>query len=288
MNISVIIPAYNAANDLPYVLDSLSTQTNKNFEIIVVDDFSTDATSNFTHTCSHTMLRMLENHGPACCRNAGAKKASGEILAFTDSDCLVDRYWLEKIQHHFDDEETDAIMGKLTLLPSTYLGDSISALGFPAGGSIGFEKIWKVDKNGLTDSLSSCNCALRRDIFFEIGGFDESFPYAGGEDSFLAYGLRKSNYKIKYCPDVIVHHPARDSLNNFIKWQYKRGVSSYIFSKKVTDKKKFLSLRLWSTQNILMHYKNDIKFPLIFLLLVTSFITQLSGLLFAKYFKDYS
>ena len=106
-------------------------------------------------------------------------------------------------------------MGKIVLLPSNFLGDSISALGFPAGGSIGFDKIWKVDAKGFTDSLSTCNCAIRKDAFEKIGGFDESFPFPGGEDSLLAYNLRNLNYRIKYCTNIVVYHAARDSFRGF-------------------------------------------------------------------------
>jgi hypothetical protein len=79
---------------------------------------------------------------------------------------LVD--WLEHIKNRFNDNTVDVVMGKLNLDQSTYLGDSISALGFPAGGSIGFDKI----------------C-----------GFDETFPYPGGEDTLLAVSLRKRGHR---------------------------------------------------------------------------------------------
>jgi len=179
--------------------------------------------------------------------------------------------------------EFGAIMGRLVLMPSTLLGDSISAIGFPAGGAIGFDKIWKVDQKGFTDSISSCNCAVRKDVFDKIGGFDESFPYPGGEDSLLAYALRRLNYRIKYCPDVLVSHAARDSFKGFLKWQFRRGISSYIFSTKVSNKEKFLSLRIWSTGNIIRHYYTDKKIPLILTLLMTSFFVQLSGFLYGRH-----
>jgi GT2 family glycosyltransferase len=174
-------------------------------------------------------------------------------------------------------------MGKLIISPSDYLGDSISALGFPAGGSLGFEKIWRVDKDSLTNSLSSCNCAIKKVVFWEVGGFDESFPYAGGEDSYLAYRLVKSGYSIKYCPDVLAYHDARDSLRDFIKWQFRRGVSSYIFSQKVKKKTDFIGLRFWSTKNIIINSLNDKKMPLILSLFLFSIAMQMSGMIYAKY-----
>ncbi len=287
MDFSVIVPAYNAETNLPTLLDSLSNQRYKDFEVIVIDDCSQDGTSQIVRSYHCNLIQLSENHGPAYCRNIGAKNACGEILVFTDSDCCVNHNWLKKIQKNFFQNDTEAIMGRLVLRPSTFIGDSISALGFPGGGAVGFDKIWKVDQNSFTDSLSTCNCAIKKNIFWKIGGFDESFPFPGGEDSFLAYNLRRSNYRIKYCSDVLTYHEARDSIPNFLKWQFRRGISSYIFSKKVSRKKDFLSLRMWSTVNIIKHYWKDKKFPLVIFLLCTSFLIQTIGFLFAKYNKEF-
>ncbi len=286
MNLSVVVPAYNAEKTLPVLMDSLLNQNCRDFEVIVVDDGSRDDTVSVTEKYNCQIIQLKENHGPAYCRNLGAQRAQGEILVFTDSDCSVTPGWLETIEKHFYHKETEAIMGRLVLLPSTYMGDSISALGFPAGGAIGFDKIWKVDKDGFTDSLSSCNCAVRKDLFWKAGGFDETFPFPGGEDSLLAYEIRRLGYRIKYCPDVVAYHKARDSLRQFLAWQFRRGISSFIFSTKIPDKKGFLALRRWSTANVIRHYFRDKKFPLIFLLLGTSFVTQLVGFIVAKSSKE--
>ena len=279
MRFSVIVPAYQAARTLPALLNSLSLQTFKDFELILVDDCSRDGTARIAYSYPCKVLQMLENRGPARCRNEGARSALGEILVFTDSDCEVAPDWLERMDQHFRKENVDAVMGKLVLKPSTFLGDSISALGFPAGGSIGFEKIWKVDGEGFTDSLSSCNCGVRKALFWKIGGFDESFPYAGGEDSLFAYHLKQAGSRIRFCPSVIAYHGARDSLRSFLRWQFRRGQSSYLFSTKVREKGNYMALRLWSTANILKASFADRKFPLILFLLGLSVLVQLMGFL---------
>ena len=283
MNLSVIVPTFNAATTLPALFESLLNQTYRDFEIIVIDDASQDWTSQIARSYKCKFISLSENQGPAICRNIGAQNAKGRILVFTDSDCRADRYWLENINKFFSKSDTEAIMGRVVLMPSRLLGDSISALGFPAGGAIGFEKIWRVDQYGFTDSLSSCNCAIRKNIFEKIGGFDSSFPYPGGEDSVLAYNLIKMNYKIKYCSNVLVYHDARESLMGFLKWQFRRGISSFIFSTKVSEKEKFLSLRIWSTKNIIRYYWTDKKFPLILMLLVMSFFVQFFGFLYGRH-----
>jgi glycosyltransferase involved in cell wall biosynthesis len=284
MKFSVIIPAYNAESTLPELLVALSHQDyREDFEVIVVDDCSTDST---THVCSRFGCRLsccAINSGPASCRNLGAARAAGEYLLFTDSDCIVPPDWLQSFERALASTDCDVIMGKLVILPSTLMGDAISALGFPAGGSLGFEKIWRVSSEGFTESLSSCNFAIRKDIFLNLGGFDQSFPYAGGEDSFLAYKLVEAGYRIKYRQDVVAYHPARSSFSEFIRWQFRRGVSSLIFARKVSRKGQFVSLRLWSTKNVIKHNLRNRAFPLIFLLLALSFAAQMSGFIFAKY-----
>lgn len=287
MKFSVIVPAYNSGDTILALLNSLSNQTFKDFEVIVVDDGSQDNTPDIVRSFPYRLIQLTRNHGPAYCRNIGADTAQGEILVFTDSDCLVDHNWLENIHKNYLQNDIEAIMGKLVLMPSTLLGDSISALGFPAGGAIGFDKIWKVDQQGFTDSLSSCNCAVRKDIFDKIGGFDESFPYPGGEDTLLAYNLSRLNYRIKYCPDVLVFHEARDSLKGFLKWQYRRGISSFLFSTKVSDKNRFVSLRIWSTRNIISNYYKDKKFPLILCLLGASVLAQFVGFVYGKFSRGF-
>lgn len=284
MTLSVIVPAYNAEKTLPGLLDSLSEQDFRDFEVIVVDDCSQDRTARIVNGYApFNLVKLEENRGPAHCRNVGAGRAQGSVLVFTDSDCVVHRAWLSRINEFFSSVGSEALMGRLVLRPSNWLGDSISALGFPAGGSLGFDKVWRVDGDGITESLSSCNCAIRRDIFNAVGGFDETFPYAGGEDSFLAYSLRKAGYSISYRPDVLVHHEARDSLGGFLRWQFRRGISSYIFARKVEDRKGYMSLRIWSTRNVIKYNLRDKKIPLIVTLLLVSFMMQASGAFYSRF-----
>jgi len=289
MKLSVIVPAYNAGNHIRALLESFEGPSpGVESEIIFVDDGSQDDTCDIIKSFNFKLLKLNTNHGPAYCRNFGAARSQGDVLVFTDSDCRPAADWLPNIQRYFNHRNINAIMGRLRLMPSNYLGDSISALGFPAGGGIGFEKIWKVDQNGYTRSLSSCNCAIRQDVFRQTGGFDETFPYAGGEDSYLAYKLVQAGYNIKYCPDVVVDHQARNSFTGFLKWQFRRGISSRIFSRKIENKKQFVSLRLWSTKNIIRHYRRDKKLPLILFLLATSLAVQLTGYVLATYHRKYA
>ncbi len=85
MKISVIVPAYNVEKTLPTLLDSLSNQSCKDFEVIVVDDCSKDNTCQVAESYDCTLVRLPRNRGPAYCRNVGTKEARGDIVAFTDA-----------------------------------------------------------------------------------------------------------------------------------------------------------------------------------------------------------
>lgn len=275
--ISIVIPVYNDASKLGRLLYSLKQQTFKDFEIIVIDDCSNDNTPDVAKKYASKFIRNKSNKGPAFSRNAGIKNSSGKIIAFTDSDCEAATDWIGSIIKLFSDKNISVMMGNVVIPNSTFLADCISALGFPAGGHVGFEKMWHVTKEGFTDHLSSCNMALRKDIFKKYGLLDESFQFAGAEDAELSYRLAKNNVKIKYNSSAVIIHEPRTSLKSFIKWQITRGRSNYQFKKKVGNIHSFIKLRLWSSKNIVKKYMFSIKIFFILPLLLLSFILQQYG-----------
>jgi len=278
--ISVVIPAFNAERSILKTLKSIQEQSAKCEEIIVVDDGSRDGTMEVARPLASNVIRT-ENRGPAAARNTGIRQASGDIIALIDSDCEADRTWIENIDAVFADPEISVIMGRVIIPPSTRLGDAISALGFPAGGSIGFEKIWTVAPDGHTSTLSTCNCAFRREIFERFGPFDEDFPYAGGEDTLFAAGIIRSGVRIKYCPEVRVSHEPRTSFRSFLHWQMQRGKCALLFKRKIGNVNGFARTRLWSTKNVISESWRTKKFPLVILLLFLSYLLQTLGFVLA-------
>jgi len=281
--LSVIVPAYNAEKSLPTLMASLSKQTYQDLEVTIVDDGSTDKTASLVEKSGFSLIKTEGNRGPAHARNVGAAASRGAFLVFTDADCVPRPDWLEEVAAWLGDGRVDALMGRVVLEESNWLGNTISALGFPAGGRVGFDKIWKVDAAGNTTSFSTCNCAVRKEVFRTVGGFDESFPYPGGEDSLLARNIVAAGLRIRYCPRAVVHHAARSDFGEFLRWQFKRGVSSYIFSKKVTEKSSFLKLRLWSAGNVLAYGIKQRNLLAVAFFLALSYLVQFAGFLSARY-----
>ena len=116
IEVSVIIPAFNAATSICACLDALSTQkTDRKFEVIVVDDASTDdlsfITAKYTGRLYLQLLRLQTNSGPGAARNAGARAAAGEILLFTDADCVPAPDWLEKMLAPMTDPGLTGVKG---------------------------------------------------------------------------------------------------------------------------------------------------------------------------------
>ena len=114
--ISVIIPTYNRAGQLKDCLDSLFNQTYKNFEIIVIDDGSTDCTEDLVRDLQkeHKNLKYLKqkNKGPAGARNLGIKKARGKIIVFCDDDCTADKEWIKNIAEAYKNTCYNIIGGR--------------------------------------------------------------------------------------------------------------------------------------------------------------------------------
>lgn len=273
--ISIIIPSYNSPeNLLEKLYYSFLNQKLKDFEVIIVDDNSTFNHYEIIKDNRFKIIYKDKNSGPAESRNIGAKSANSDILFFTDSDCEIDSNALEKIIQNIENE--NILMGNTITKAKTFLGKAIAYMGFPGGGIIGFDKVWKVDKEGYTNSISSCNVAIKKNAFKKLGGFDISFPVPGGEDTVFAKQAIKNDYKIKYIPEQIVYHIEKTSLKSFVNWQITRGKGNYHIKRKLGSVKNFLKLRLWSFKNSIINAGLFYGFVVIFLI-GTSVICQMLG-----------
>lgn len=273
---SIVVPVYNDAAGLKKLLESIVPQIG-NSELIVVDDCSNDGSFDVASKYTKNVIKHAKNMGPAVTRNDGIRNANGDIIIFIDSDCIAERDWFRNMIKCFEDSKIMVVMGNVRIPESTYMGNSISALGFPAGGSIGFEKMWRVSGEGFTDHISSCNFAGRSIFFKKYGMFDETFPLPGGEDSEFSYRISNAGVKIKYCRGSVVYHRPRKGFYSFIRWQTLRGRSNYQFRKRVGKVGGFLILRLWSTKNVIRESLFRKEFPMVVFLLILSFIFQQVG-----------
>lgn len=281
MNVTIIMPARNAEGCIGTALESLRAQTYEDFELLVVDNGSTDRTGEIATKYADRVIREGKP-GLSNARNAGIQAASGEILAFTDADCIADAGWVERIVRFFRDHPDEVVVTGETRVPKAgFVADSISALGFPGGGQLGFARMWRVDEQGYTTKLTGCNFALRKDVLVKVGLFHPALM-AANDDSEMGLRMIRNGLRIRFLPKLLIFHEPRGDLRGFSRWHFNRGRSNYHFKRIVGDVTPFVHLRIWSTKNILRSYWTDPKIVLIVPLLALSFAMQQAGFLYEK------
>lgn len=211
--ISIIIPFYNAEETLTLCLEALLSQSYLPSEIFLVDNNSMDGSSStakrFANDNSSLITYLLESQqGPSYARNSGARLANGDIIAFTDADCVPDRDWLRMLTESFNDGTIGAVAGRIEGFKPESLLDKFHSMltlrGLPNSQTY---KKFTLERGGFP----TANLAVRKDVFDAIGGFDESMKIYS-EDYDLCARVYKSGYSINYTTDAIVYHKHRNSL----------------------------------------------------------------------------
>lgn len=212
MLVSIIVPAYNAAATLAECLQACLDQTHPATEVILVDDGSTDDTATVARSFPVTYIRQ-ENRGPAAARNHGARVARGEILAFTDADCVPDSDWIESLLRGFD-SGTVAVGGTYGIRNDSSLLARLL-----------HEEIALRHQNFIdtVDFLGSFNVAYIKSAFDAAGGFDESFPIASAEDNDLAYRLQDGGGILRFTREASVAHYHPTKLWPYLRTQLRHG-----------------------------------------------------------------
>lgn len=217
--ISVVIPVHNSRNTIARCMESLAHLSYPSYEVIVVDDGSTDGTPEICAAYPWVRLIRQDTGGPSRARNAGVEAATGDLIAFTDGDCIPDKQWLRELERGFTGPDIAAVGGDQTSPEDeTDLGKTIQEF-FK---TIGFMTDYiKTDKNlRQTDHNPSCNVAYRKNVLKEVGGFDETlWP---GEDLDLDVRLRRRGYRLVYNPAAVVAHYRPKTYRDFtaMMWRY--------------------------------------------------------------------
>ena len=227
---SVIVPAYNAMNTLEACLKSLNQQStnNEEYEVIIVDDCSTDRTSDIAKQFPIRYFRQ-QNQGPATARNKGAQEAKGEIILFTDSDCMPQNNWIEEMVKPFDDPKVMAVKGVYKTNQKA-LTARFAQIEFEER----FEMLKKVESIDMVDTYSA---GYRKSIFLSLGGFDPSFPVANNEDTELSYKMSQAGHKMVFNPNAIVYHLNHpDSIKKYARLKFWRGYWRMVVYKRYPNK----------------------------------------------------
>ncbi|HPO15675.1 MAG TPA: glycosyltransferase [Candidatus Hydrogenedentes bacterium] len=211
--VTVIIPAYNAASTLAPCLTACLKQSHPAQKIVVVDDGSTDDTRRVVEQFAGIQYISQENRGPAAARNRGAAEALTEIIVFTDADCIPHEDWLEKLLAGF----SDGVSG----VGGSY---GIANPDFRLARLIHSEIVARHARfSREVDFLGSFNVAYRKADFDRVGGFDVCFHEASGEDNDLAYRLVDAGGKLLFAREALVDHFHPIRLWPYLRTQMRHG-----------------------------------------------------------------
>jgi glycosyltransferase involved in cell wall biosynthesis len=273
-SVSVVVPVHNSEDTIGVCLESIFNldYPKDKLEVIVVDD-SNDRTPEIVRQFGVNHIRFNRRVGIGYARRIGVEKAKGELSASTDSDCRVEPNWLKELTKHFKRPEVGGVAGGVILHPYDKMGKYVGVLGFPAGGLLGFDKMFLVTDAREIDRVSTANAIFRRKILLEVGNFHPSFFY-GGEDVNLSLRIAESGlYKLIYEPKAVVHHyESRNTLSGFTKWHIRRGAAYHSIHKRKYRigqnlGQKFLHyLNLLPKMRIFCEKDNEVYFPVLLLL----------------------
>jgi glycosyltransferase involved in cell wall biosynthesis len=223
--VSVVVPSYNGERTLKACLDSLERLNYPDYEVILVDDGSAETTRQIAF--AHPKVRYFrheKNLGLSVARNTGIAAATGEIVAFTDSDCRADEDWLyylagDLLQSGF------AGLGGPNLLPPEDSLVAAAVMASPGGPA----HVMLTDRQA--EHVPGCNMAFYKWALGQIGGFDPTFHRAG-DDVDLCWRLQQAGYEIGFSPAAFVWHYRRSTIGAYVRQQRGYGEAEALLVRK--------------------------------------------------------
>jgi O-antigen biosynthesis protein len=209
--VSVIVCSFNGAKTLAACLESLGKIDYPHYEVLLVDDGSTDNTGEIAAQFPHVRYIRQENHGLSHARNTGAANARGEIFAYTDSDCMADRDWLFYLIGTLMSGDYAGVGGPNVSPPAENWVQACVAAA-PGGPS----HVLLTDT--VAEHIPGCNMAWYRWAFESVGGFDPEYRKAGDDVDFC-WRIQQAGYQIAFSPTAIVWHYRRFTLGAFRRQQ---------------------------------------------------------------------
>lgn len=228
--ISVIICVYNGVERVCKAVESLDpTKVNyTDYEVIVVDDGSTDGTQEALGKYEYVKLVRAKHGGLSRARNLGAQAATGEIFAYTDDDCEVDPSWLYWIARGYAEQDVDALGGP-NIPPNPEEEDEAVVAAAPGAPS----HVMLNDKDA--EHIPGCTLTVTREAFEKIGGFSDVY-HAAGDDVDFCWRLENTGFKIGFHGAAFVWHRRRTSFYRYFKQQIGYGKAEALLMRDHPDR----------------------------------------------------
>ena len=237
---SVIIPVYNRPDEVDELLESLSHQTLKDFEVLVVEDGSSVPCKEVADKYRLSMevrYYAKPNSGPGQTRNYGAERSRGEYLLILDSDCILPEGYLQAVEAELEREPADAFGGPdrahASFTPVQKAINYAMTSFFTTGGIRGGKK--KMDKF----YPRSFNMGVRADVYKALGGFSNM---RFGEDIDFSIRIFKNGYRCRLFPGAWVWHKRRTDFRKFFKQVHNSGIARINLYKKYPESLKLVHL----------------------------------------------
>ncbi|HYR97360.1 MAG TPA: glycosyltransferase [Candidatus Binatus sp.] len=224
--VSVVVPTYSRPRELTVCLRALASlrYPRSRLEVIVVDDGNAEPVEPVVAAARAlldvTLVRQ-PHAGPARARNEGARRAAGDLVAFTDDDCAPSPDWLAALTGRAARSPGNAVGGRtVNASPRNSYATATTLL-----------VDYLVDRYNAAPEqarfLPSCNLLVPAARFREVGGFDGSFAFPGGEDREFCERWRRSGFEMSWAPEAVVHHTPAARLGPFLRqhFNYGRGAS---------------------------------------------------------------
>jgi glycosyltransferase involved in cell wall biosynthesis len=222
--VSVVVCAYNAERTMDQCLASLAELNYPDYEVIVVNDGSRDRTLEIARRHSYCRIIDQPNKGLSAARNIGAEAATGEIVAYTDSDCVADPDWLTYLVAKIEASNLAACGGPNFPPPEDSMVPAAVAVA-PGGPT------HVLISDEVAEHIAGCNMAFRRDVLLQLGGFDSVFR-AAGDDVDICWRFQDAGYTIGFSPAAVVWHFRRNTVAAYCAQQQGYGkAEALVYSK---------------------------------------------------------
>lgn len=244
LKISLIVPVFNRPDEVKELLQSLTQQEDKNFELLIIEDGSTESCSSICANYAHQLnlhYFFKENTGPGLSRNYGVERANGDFYIFLDSDCVIPSQYIKVVRKFLTRNNIDAFGGpdaadeNFSVLQKAinYAMTSFFTTGGIRGGSEQLEKFHP----------RSFNMGITKEVYNQTGGFQPirfAYSKAAGEDLDFSIQVLKKGFKTALISEAFVYHKRRTSLKQYARQVYNFGIARITISKRHPETLKIL------------------------------------------------
>ncbi|MGA2656602.1 MAG: glycosyltransferase [Verrucomicrobiota bacterium] len=235
--ISIVVCTHNGSRTLGECLGGIRRLDYPDYEVIVVDDGSTDGTATVARQHKVRII-STENGGLSSARNVGLAAATGEIVAYLDDDAYPDPHWLKYLANSFLSTSHGGVGGPNLVPPEDRA--IAQCVGNAPGGPA---HVLLTDS--VAEHIPGCNMAFRKSCLTAIGGFDPQFRTAG-DDVDICWRLQERDWTIGFNPAALVWHHRRNSIRAYLRQQEGYGKAEALLQRKWPDKFNLAGHTVWS------------------------------------------